>query len=212
MNNGDAGAGDYGIPASQANFACSGESYFTVYIALHFHGPEGQSMSSCNVAEAALHLNSGLGSGSSHSPPIFPVSSFFHPSSEHAALHRPSAESFPSSSAVLPSSGKRRRTNSSRVGGLASPNLPNSFPSDMFERVVPALPPLVFDDTALLPLSLGGQHLASAAIPTSSGVPASVSSAVLNPTPQETYFSAAAVIQLAPLIVSLLLSRHLVQS
>jgi len=110
----------------------------------------------------------------------------------HAALHRPSAESLPSSSAVLPSSGKRRRTNSSRACGLASPNLPNSFPSDMFERVVPALPPLVFDDTTLLPLSLGGQHLVSAAIPTSSGVPASVNSAVLNPIPQETYISAAA--------------------
>ena len=34
-------------------------------------------MSSCNVAEAALHFNSGLESGSSHSPPFFPCHRFF---------------------------------------------------------------------------------------------------------------------------------------
>jgi len=66
----------------------------------------------------------------------------------------------------------------------------------------------VFDDTTLLPLSLGGQHLVSAAIPTSSGVPASVSSAVLNPMPQETYISAAAAaaVDIIPLGKNLLIS------
>ena len=33
-------------------------------------------MSSCNVAEAALHFNSGLESGSSHSPPFSPSHRF----------------------------------------------------------------------------------------------------------------------------------------
>ena len=71
----------------------------------------------------------------------------------------------------------------------------------MFERVVPALPPLVFDDTMLLPLSLGGQHLVSASIPTSSDVPISGSSADLNLMPQGPHISAvaAAAVDIIPL-------------